>query len=108
MPKLARLPSGGKLSKGKKVVTEDDFIVDDDEVESDPSESSSSDEEASSNGKGEAERLEEDWLGWADGSNVEEKLRHELHRKGMLPIACCQHTTMPDPLLRHLRMVRGC
>ncbi len=78
--------SGGRLAQGKRVVTADDFIVDDEEdVEY---ETASSDPESEANGPD--EELEQNWVDWAEGEDVDEKLRDVLETKGArrLAIVC--------------------
>ena len=70
--------SGGRLAQGKRVVTADDFIVDDDEDAEYETASSDSESEAD----GPDEELEQNWVDWAEGEDVDEKLRDVLETKG--------------------------
>ena len=57
------------------MVTEDDFIVDDDASEEYETASSTGGEEGEGGSPPAEADLEEDWVGWADGEDVDEKLR---------------------------------
>jgi hypothetical protein len=75
--------AGGKLAMGKRVVTEDDFIVDDSDEEYDTAsstggEDSGSEEIASPHDP----ELGDSWVDWADGEDVDGKLRSVVNGKG--------------------------
>lgn len=81
------MPAGGKLAAGKLVVTEDDFIVDDDDSGEDYETASSTGGEGQGSEGGAPSpgaELEEDWVDWADGEDVDEKLRSVVNGKGTL------------------------
>ncbi len=75
-------PAGGKLAAGKRVVTEDDFIVGDSEEEYETA-SSTGGEEDGSDGSSPSPGVEDDWVDWADGEDVDDKLRSVVNGKGV-------------------------
>ena len=66
------------------MVTEDDFIVDDDASEEYETASSTGEEEGDGESPSAEAELEEDWVGWADGGDVDEKLRSVVNGRGAL------------------------
>ena len=73
--------AGGRLAQGKRVVTAEDFIVDDEEVEYETASSDSHSEFAPEESLD--EELEQNWVDWAEGEEVDEKLRDVLDTKSM-------------------------
>ena len=65
-------------------MTEDDFIVDGDASEEYETASSTCEEEGEGGSPSAEAELEEDWVGWADGEDVDEKLRSVVNGRGAL------------------------
>lgn len=65
-------------------MTADDFIVDDDEVEYETASSGSESEAVPDEGPD--EELEQNWVDWAEGEDVDDKLRDVLDTKGMCEV----------------------
>ena len=84
------LGAGGRLAQGKRVVTADDFIVDDDEVEYETASSESQFEHVPEEDPD--EELEQNWVDWAEGEDVDEKLRDVLETKGLHHFKSCMGT----------------
>lgn len=74
-------------------MTADDFIVDDDEVEYETA-SSDSQSEAAPDEAPDGE-LEQNWVEWAEGGDVDDKLRDVLDTKGELEAHCTRTAGFP-------------
>lgn len=87
--------TGGKLAAGTRIVTEDDFIVNDSEEEYETASSDSGGGEECAASDPEDTTLENDWLSWGEGQNVDEKLREIVKSRGASGSFCPCASILP-------------